>query len=277
MDTIMHPVLLIAVLLFAGLSDAFPTPHKIVGGSAVNKGDHPYQIHLQMTLSVFGIFEMTRFGCGGSIISDRWILTAAHCIKDYDGRTTLKPSKMLVRVGQHDSSLLESHARNYKVLQVIEHPKFNPDTMANDVALLEVETIAFTEYVQPIGMTQASPVGGDALTVSGWGHTTSGGQASEVLLSVEVQAVDTKTCNAPASYGGQVVSGMFCAAGNGKDSCQGDSGGPIVSIVDGVHILMGVVSWGFGCAGPDHPGVYVDVAYFNQWIYLNSGVGPVKV
>ncbi|XP_055341377.1 trypsin alpha-3-like [Paramacrobiotus metropolitanus] len=268
-------IFVIVAAFFIGAAYTKPAPPKIVGGDHVVKGDHPYQIHLRRTINYFGIFQSTSWGCGGSIISANYVLTAAHCVKDFDGRTDLAAANLLIRVGQHDSSEQESHAENYRVRRVISHNGFNPSTLVHDVALLEVDPITFTDHAQAVPLAAIRPSTGAELTVTGWGTTSSGGSASEILQSVNVHVVDRATCNGPSSYAGAIVDGMLCAAANGKDSCQGDSGGPLTATdANGQDSLVGVVSWGRGCAFDGYPGVYADVVYYLPWIQQNSGVVP---
>ena len=108
---------------------------------------------------------------------------------------------------------------------------------------------------------------GKLLTVTGWGATTEGGFGSNSLKKVVVPTILEEECNASTSYAGAVKPGMFCAGIGGKDSCQGDSGGPIVSgRVTSEMVQLGVVSWGYGCARPNYPGVYADVSAYIDWI-----------
>lgn len=140
----------------------------------------------------------------------------------------------------------------------------------------------FNENAQPVGITTVEPKGGDIAFISGWGalrvspkkslfrlnndytivKPQEGGSAPTQLYGVEIPIVDRKECN--QDYDGLIEADMICAGipEGGKDSCQGDSGGPVV--IDGK--LVGVVSWGFGCAEPGYPGVYTNVAYFKNWI-----------
>ena len=103
------------------------------------------------------------------------------------------------------------------------------------------------------------------LFLQGWGTTSSGGSISEDLLKVEVPFVDKETCE--QDYTGYTISdNMLCAGEKGKDSCQGDSGGPLVAYDNGSPVLVGVVSWGIGCAFEGYPGVYAKVSNYLDWI-----------
>jgi len=128
---------------------------------------------------------------------------------------------------------------------------------------------ANTAAVTLLAQGSPSPVG-TATVVSGWGTTSAGGSASDVLLKVVVPIYDFAACDDAYSGFGGVLPGMICAGVDegGVDSCQGDSGGPLY--FDGN--LHGIVSWGNGCAYPGYPGVYTEAAAYRDWITANSGV-----
>merc|ERR1712024_380179 len=117
------------------------------------------------------------------------------------------------------------------------------------------QPVSFSSSVSPAclpGSTSQDYAGQEAI-VSGWGTLSSGGNQPTVLHDVTVTVQANSDCN--DAYGNSITSNMICAAAPGKDSCQGDSGGPLVT--DGV--VIGVVSWGYGCAQPNAPGVYARV------------------
>ncbi|XP_061452071.1 trypsin-3-like [Rhineura floridana] len=123
--------------------------------------------------------------------------------------------------------------------------------------------VNFNAFVQPVEVSQSCPVPGENCLVSGWGNTlTSGVKYPDKLQCLNLPILSSSTCH--ASYPGRITSNMFCAGflEGGKDSCQGDSGGPLVC--DGK--LTGVVSWGYGCAQKNLPGVYAPVCNYNAWI-----------
>jgi trypsin len=125
--------------------------------------------------------------------------------------------------------------------------------------------------VQPIALTRSEPSAGTASVVSGWGTLSSGSSSLPTQLqAVTVNIVSSSECSsAYSSYGG-ITDRMICAAvsGGGKDACQGDSGGPLVVGED----LVGIVSWGVGCAEPNYPGVYSNVATLRDFITTETGV-----
>jgi trypsin len=124
--------------------------------------------------------------------------------------------------------------------------------------------------VQPISLTSTEPFAGNLSVVSGWGRLSSGGAIPSQLQAVEVDIISSTACNSSyADYGG-ITENMICAGvpGGGKDACQGDSGGPLVVGDE----LVGIVSWGVGCALPDYPGVYSNVATLKDFITEKTGV-----
>ena len=228
---------------------------RIVGGVEINIEDAPYQISLQKYGSHI---------CGGSIISEGFVLTAAHCT---DGAVA---SSMSVRIG---SSKYASGGVTIKVEKIIQHELYNKRNVDYDFSLLKLASeIEFDETKQPVELPELNePVAdGTSCFVSGWGNTQNAAESRAHLRAAFVPSVNQVDCNkAYVAFGG-VTDRMICAGypEGGKDACQGDSGGPLVA--NGK--LVGVVSWGYGCAKPGYPGVYSRVAVAREWISKNSGV-----
>ena len=161
------------------------------------------------------------------------------------------------------------------IKQVMLHPDYNSATIDNDVGILITATpLDLTNGASAIELpAQDSDLTSGDVKVSGWGTTVSGGSLPAELRTVDIPAVDRKTCNdryKEASGGNDLITDQMVCAGlddGGKDSCQGDSGGPLVQ--DGK--LVGVVSWGYGCAQPNKPGVYARVGSFFDWFNQNKG------
>ncbi|KAJ8932949.1 hypothetical protein NQ314_014328 [Rhamnusium bicolor] len=231
---------------------------RIVGGSNTTIDRHPYQISLRY---------FSEHICGGAIISSTWVLTAAHCVQ---GATL--PSFLTVRIG---SSYVGSGGEVITVLSTIIHPNYDERTYDYDIALLSLSSSATSNVIAraiALPSTQTGPNAGQTATITGWGALTQGGVSPSILQVVEVPVVSQNACQvAYQVQGHQISPRMFCAGllgVGGKDACQGDSGGPVT--VNG--ILYGLVSWGIGCALPDFPGVYSNVANLRQWVFQNSGV-----
>jgi len=216
--------------------------------------------------------------CGATVISDEWILTASHCV---DG-TAASDIQMLL--GEHDYWDSDEPVR-MDISEIIMHPEYNSQTVDQDFALLRMANKidwAANPNIRPACLPEYGSGDYDQWmsTVTGWGTTSSGGSTSNVLLEVDVKVISNSECN--AAYGG-ITDNMLCAAdasGNGgSDACQGDSGGPLVSCgADGNcgttpgqnYELIGVVSFGIGCAEADFPGVYARTTAALDWIYTNA-------
>jgi len=244
------------------------TDGRIVGGVEAVPHSFPWQVAL---LSYDGA---PTAGCGGSIINNNWILTAAHCCGT-PGRP-IAPSSRKIRVGAHDLRNQELNAKTYSLERVVQHPSYaGPPTYNNDFCLLKLSgSLTYSAEVSPIELGGAET--GQTCTVTGWGRTTQrpgrlvGAIEPRViqnrLRQVDVQVVDQAECS--RIYNGYIKPEAICGRAPGKDSCQGDSGGPFVcrSSADAAYKLVGVVSWGYGCADPKYPGVYARTTTAEQWI-----------
>ncbi|XP_061566601.1 mast cell tryptase-like [Cololabis saira] len=222
---------------------------RIVGGEDASPGDWPWQI----ALYTYGTFQ-----CGGSLITDQWVLTAAHCIMGSD------VDNAEVHLGVNN---LGSDAD--RVIQELErvvcHPDYDSFSLNNDICLLKlVAPVNFTDYIQPVCLASENSTfyDGDPTWITGFGIT------DLTLEEVEVPIVGNKQCqcNLPQFT---ITDNMLCAGleDGGKDSCQGDSGGPQVVQKDSMTwVQAGVVSNGEGCGFPMKPGVYTRVSQYQEWI-----------
>jgi len=224
---------------------------RIVGGTVAERGEFPWQVSWR---------SLGSHSCGGSILSENWVLSAGHCCAGLGTGDIV--------AGGIDIYFPEG-VEQHRTPDKFSHPDYDSATINNDVCLLKMdEPFEFNDEVMPIELdTSLDWSQGQTFTVSGWGSTFSGGFVVEKLHKVEVPFVSTDDCN--ASYNGNgysITDGMICAGEKGKDSCQGDSGGPMVASVNGTSVLVGVVSWGIGCAQEGYPGVYARVANYVDWI-----------
>uniref|UniRef100_A0A673CP20 Peptidase S1 domain-containing protein n=1 Tax=Sphaeramia orbicularis TaxID=375764 RepID=A0A673CP20_9TELE len=252
-------VLLVLVLAALGpiCQDIFPpvcgiTPlnNRIVGGEDAPAGSWPWQVSLQ----VFG-----RQICGGSLINREWVMSAAHCFSrvlcHFCFSTSINPNEV-----------------SRTVATIILHPNYDSNTNDNDIALLRLSSpVTFTDYIRPVCLAASDSVfnSGTDSWVTGWGTVQEGVSLPfpGTLQEVEVPVLGNRQCNCLNGVG-TVTDNMICAGllEGGKDSCQGDSGGPMVSKQGSVWVQSGIVSFGFGCARPNLPGVYSRVSQYESWI-----------
>ena len=244
---------------------------RIVGGGIAIEHEFPWQIWLHPT-NYNGVY------CGASLINSSWALTAAHCVA---GETA---STLVVELGMHNIQGSNPLRQTKTLSQIIVHPQYNSNTQDYDMALLHFTTPAtFNSAVAPIALAASTDnalydAGVNAI-VSGWGTTSSSGAVSYILRKVTVPIVTNASCN--ANYGGGITARMVCAGlpQGGVDSCQGDSGGPLFVNDGSTPKLVGVVSWGEGCAAAGKPGVYSNVQNMRSWIagYVPLTTQPTAV
>ena len=199
-------------------------------------------------------------------MGDNYVLTAAHCT---DG---MKASDLFVQLGDTTfDTTFESSSMTVAVKRILQHPKYNSANFANDISILLLKKkISLKDYpnIKPACLpSKGALFPGDAV-VSGWGTVGSGMHLNSWLHEVNVTVFADGDCGSMNSH---MTSDMLCAGlmAGGKDACQGDSGGPLVAADPDKNYamsLIGVVSWGFGCAGEDALGIYAEVSHFTSWL-----------
>uniref|UniRef100_U3JU13 Uncharacterized protein n=1 Tax=Ficedula albicollis TaxID=59894 RepID=U3JU13_FICAL len=220
---------------------------RVVGGTDVSPGRWPWQV---------SVVQGSQHRCGGSVLAPEWILTAAHCVQS-------PAPAWQVFAGIVARSSLGPEA-GVPVREIIAHPLYNDSSLDYDIALMRLRVpLNFSAAClppPPQDLLQGTPC-----WVSGWGSTTPAGTLKEALVPL----IGTRRCNSSCVYKGELTARMLCAGHlQGQvDACQGDSGGPLVCWDGSTWRLVGVVSWGQGCAEPNHPGVYSNVAQLLPWIH----------
>ncbi|XP_072211073.1 transmembrane protease serine 5-like isoform X1 [Excalfactoria chinensis] len=234
------------------------TGSRVVGGVDAAPGRWPWQV---------SVSHGSRHRCGGSVLAPRWIVTAAHCVHSY--RRSV--SGWMVRAGVTRGSAKQE--AGLPVERVISHPLYNDNSMDYDIALMKLRVpLNFSDTIGALCLLPSHQdlLPGTPCWVSGWGYTRPDqAQLTETLKEALVPLISTQRCNSSCMYAGELTARMLCAGyPQGKiDACQGDSGGPLVCQDELAWRLVGIVSWGRGCAEPNRPGVYTNVAQLVPWIY----------
>lgn len=223
----------------------------IVGGSAVNASLYSSYFQSIASLQLGG-----SHACGATLIAPNKVVTAAHCIADLSSSSV----KRYVSVVLGASNLNSRAGREtFSVASYAIDPRYNPNTHAYDFATITLS--GKSSYPPALVNTDSSfPSAGATTYVAGWGSTAEGGYATASLRYTAVAVVSNADCR--SAYGSNIYAGNICAYKQNTDSCQGDSGGPLYSF-DGTRLtLVGIVSWGYGCAREGYPGVYTRVSEF---------------
>ncbi|EDW81691.1 uncharacterized protein Dwil_GK12200 [Drosophila willistoni] len=221
---------------------------RIIGGVDAPVAFAPYQVSI---MSTFG-----EHVCGGSIIADHWILTAAHCME--------WPIQYLkIVTGSNDYT---KPGAEYLVDAAKIHCGHDKPAYHNDIALIHTaKPIVFDSVTQPIKLASKGslPSAGDKLTLTGWGSTKTWGRYATQLQKIELSSITHSRCESTVRNANWLSEGHICTfTQEGEGSCHGDSGGPLV---DESGTLVGVVNWGEACA-IGYPDVFASVAYYGDWI-----------
>ncbi|NWY61283.1 GRAK protein, partial [Chionis minor] len=245
-------------LLLSLIAVILPPRHgcmDIVGGCVVRPHSRPYMAAIQRKNSTV---------CGGALVEEQWVLTAAHC--------RLEKSEVRVVLGAHQVSIAEKEQQIFKVMDFFPNPQFNTSSKENDIMLLKLNGIAKqNKYVQllPLPDSYEDTKPGTKCKVAGWGATSSRKplQISKYLRETTLKIVGRKSCESKYRTRVKITSNMLCAVGENKyfpgDSCMGDSGGPLIC----AGRYSGIVSFGKGCGKKGMPGVYTRLTEkYIDWI-----------
>ncbi|XP_064141821.1 transmembrane protease serine 11A [Loxodonta africana] len=234
--------------------------NRIMSGDIAAKSAWPWQASLQ---------HNNVHQCGASLISDTWLITAAHCFKN-----NVKPRQWTVSFGTTINPPLMK--RNIK--RIIVHERYHSPAKEYDIAVVEFSPrVTLTDDVRPICLPEASASfqPNSTVYVTGFGELFYGGGPQNDLREAKLKIISDAVCKQPHVYGSDIKFGMFCAGylEGIYDACRGDSGGPLVAKdLKDTWYLIGIVSWGDNCGQKNKPGVYTKVTYYREWIASKTGL-----
>ncbi|XP_060071814.1 neurotrypsin-like, partial [Ylistrum balloti] len=246
-----------------------PRVEKIIGGNNAEYGMFPWQVGVRL-INYVDSWDNTKYHqhwCGATIVSEYWVVSAAHC---FYGKTK---SDFLLRVGDLNNKSPDDHEEEFEIETLLLHESYNDVTYNYDIALLKVKQknghgFVFNNYIQPacLPTSNTAYTTGKSCLISGWGTTELG--TPHMLKQAVAPLISRAQCTLLYSKS-QITTAMLCAGlvAGGVDTCQGDSGGPLVCEESaGVYTLYGATSWGAGCGQANAPGVYTHIKTILPWI-----------
>ncbi|CAG9770113.1 unnamed protein product [Ceutorhynchus assimilis] len=224
---------------------------RIIGGTEATAHEYPFQAALYVYVGG------TIYFCGGSLINEEWILTAAHCVEN--------SSHIIVFLGSHDLDQPKENSRKiFNSTIYIIHEGWDEDLIQNDIALVKLpQNVTLDKYINTVSIAAGNDnFSGDTSRCLGWGRTIYG-SLSNVLLYVDAPVITNALCSSYREYTGIIADQHICASGVGTvGSCNGDSGGPL--LINGTQV--GIVSFGYTDCAAGYPSVYTRLTEFSDWL-----------
>jgi len=239
---------------------------RIINGIPSSPGSWQWQVSLQLTNPKLGFIG---HWCGGTLVNKNWVITAAHCVKN--GLVDLLGGAIWHAIlGDYDRSSLSGEEVRLVVDKVVIHPNFTD--YQNDLALLHIGEHRRHD-ITPICIPGPEQVIGLKCVATGWGQTTRNGSLEQKLHQATLQIIPNSQCADlyKIKYGLNIEDGHVCAGssrfGEAAGACVGDSGGPLqCNFKDGLWYMVGLTSFGSGCAKPGFPDVFINIAHYKNWI-----------
>ncbi|KAJ3656340.1 hypothetical protein Zmor_015424 [Zophobas morio] len=248
--------LLLLALINVHQTEEISRDSRIIGGLDANAGQYKFAAAITVTT------ETSRFFCGGSLLTNQWIITAGQCV---NGATLFT-----IQIGSNKLTEDDTNRVIVATSEYVIHPEFNPTTLENDVGLIKLRIpVEFTNYVNTIYYADSTPVGNStSLVAIGWGQTSDDDpELSEHLQGVQVVSISNEECR--FTYGSQLTDNMLCVAGSyNEGTCIGDTGSALIQIVSrGAQVHTGIASFvsGNGCQSTD-PSGYTRTHPYLDWI-----------
>ncbi|XP_030370319.1 venom protease-like [Scaptodrosophila lebanonensis] len=244
----------------------------IVGGMPAEGKEFPHMARLGHRRAADADGKTaTDWFCGGTLISDRFVLTAAHCFYSIRGVVNI------VRLGEldFDSDKDDADPEDFGVRSYKEHPNYDNSLLYDDIGLVELdEPVKFNYYKHPACLPYDDGSRHNTFIAIGWGHKALVGSDSNMLLKVKLNAYNN-VCRYKIESSDELPRGFnattqLCIGSSElKDTCTGDSGGPVLDYHKDypcMYHVLGITSTGIGCGTPNIPGVYTRVHFYLDWI-----------
>ena len=234
---------------------------RVVNGSQSSPGSHPWAVQIMLTRARTKIF------CAGTLITNRFLVTAAHCFN------RVRPADILLVLGNIRSDGSSSPSQELRRIDAVYiREDFDEITYDNDIAVVSMDrSVKFTAFIRPLCLPEINEdYAGSVGTIVGWGRLSHNGRLPDTLQESRVPILSQQSCRHSSDHlAEEITENMVCAGyldTADTDACQGDSGGPLILPSHSQKVLVGIVSWGIDCAKPGYPGVYTRVGTYLHWI-----------